>query len=236
MNENPEQTAAGDVDLRRLTRTACVRAVAAFFFLCFLFFLPAGTLAYWQAWLYLATVFVPAVGVMTYLLKHDPELLDRRLRLREKEGAQKRIVAVSIIVFLVIFVIPGFDRRFGWSSVPAAVVVAADIAVLLGYLLFVLVLRENRYASRVIEVAKGQEVISTGPYAVVRHPMYLSVAVIYMSTPLALGSSWGMVACLLVPLFLAARILNEEKVLCRDLPGYGEYIQKIRYRLIPFVW
>ncbi len=199
-------------------------------------FVPAGTLAYWQAWVYLAILLIPMAAVMMYLLKHDPALLERRMRLREKEAPQKTIMKFSYLVFVIAFMLPGLDRRLGWSHVPLGVVLAADVLVLLGYGLFVLVLRENSYASRVVEVAQGQKVISSGPYALVRHPMYLAAVTMYGFTPLALGSYWALLPTLLIGGVVVMRILNEEKVLLRDLPGYREYTQKTRYRLIPGVW
>jgi protein-S-isoprenylcysteine O-methyltransferase Ste14 len=199
-------------------------------------FLPAGTPAYWEAWLYLAVLLIPMFVVFNYLLRHDPELLERRVQWREKETAQRRIVSLSLLYFLVVFMLPGFDRRWGWSDVPWPVVVGADLVVMLGYSLFILVLRENRYAARTIRVEEGQQVISSGPYAIVRHPMYLGATLMYLASPVALGSYWALIPALLIVPILVARILNEERVLERDLNGYPDYEQVTRYRLVPGIW
>ena len=149
---------------------------------------------------------------------------------------QKRVINLSLLWFLLAFIIPGLDFRFGWSSVPVIVVLVAALFVLLGYIMVFLVFRENTYASRVIEVAKGQKVIDTGPYAIVRHPMYIGAIVMYVLSPLALGSWWAVLFALPIIPLLVVRILNEEKVLSQDLPGYVAYCQKVRYRLLPGIW
>ena len=199
-------------------------------------FVPAGTLVYWQAWVYLAILFVPMSLISRYLLNNDPELLERRMRMKEKETEQKRIIALGWAYFLLLFLLPGFDRRFGWSSVDPKLVFVADLVVVLGYLLFVMVLKENRYASRIIEVEPGQQVVTTGPYAVVRHPMYLAVLLMFTFSPLALGSLWAMLPTPLLAVLLVARIDNEEGVLLRELAGYRDYCQQVKYRLLPGVW
>ncbi len=201
-----------------------------------MFFLPAGTLDYWQAWAYMAIVFVPASLVILYFLNKDPEFLERRMRTREKEAKQQLVVKLAGALFLIGFLIPGLDRRFGWSSVPPGLVIAADAAVLLSYFLVFLVFRENSYAGRTVEVEKGQKVISTGPYSAIRHPMYLGMITMYVATPIALGSYVALPVFLLIVPPMILRILNEEEVLRRELAGYAEYCGKIRYRLIPFVW
>jgi protein-S-isoprenylcysteine O-methyltransferase Ste14 len=227
---------SGQPSQRRLTRLVASRVAIFVAVLCGILFLPAGTLAYWQAWVYLGILLVPMSFMLLYLLRNDPALLERRMRMREREPEQKLIVKLSYLVFLAVFLLPGFDRRFGWSHVPVAVVVAADLLVLLGYGLFALVLRENSYASRVIEVEQGQQVISSGPYAIVRHPMYLGTGTMYLMTPLALGSYWALFPALLLIPVLVVRIRNEEQVLADGLPGYREYMKKTRYRLVPGIW
>jgi len=221
---------------RDIRRTVYTRLLLMIPIIGLVLFLPAGTLRYWEAWVYLAILLIPMFFVMRYFLKHDPAFLARRMRMREKETPQRRISALSIPCFLLIFVLPGLDHRFGWSAMPVAVVLAADLLVLLGYAVILRVFRENRYASRIVEVEKGQHVIHTGPYAVVRHPMYLGVALMYTASPVALGSWWALLPALLILPILVARILNEEKLLMAELPGYVEYRQRTRYRLIPGIW
>jgi len=199
-------------------------------------FLPAGSLDYWQAWIYCGVLFIPMSVVVFYFFKYDPELLERRMRMREKDEKQKTIQIFGIIIFFSGFIMCGLDYRYHWSNMPVYLVIAANAIVLSGYIFVFLVLRENSYASRIIEVEKGQKVITTGPYAIVRHPMYLGVLVMYLFTPLALGSYWAVIFFLpLLPL-LVSRLLNEEEKLLRELPGYKEYCQKTRYHLIPFIW
>lgn len=205
---------------------------------CFLmaFFLTAGTFNYWQAWVYLAIVLIPMVFVMRYFINKNPEFIERRMRLGEKESAQKKIIRFSFIFFLLAFILPGFDKRWGWSNIPFGIVIAADLLVFLSYAFIVRVFRENIYASRIIEVDQNQKVISSGPYAIVRHPMYTGVAIMYSVSPLALGSWWALIPGLMIIPTLVARILNEEEFLSRDLPGYVEYKQKVKYRLLPGIW
>jgi protein-S-isoprenylcysteine O-methyltransferase Ste14 len=176
------------------------------------------------------------IFVLIYLLKKDPELLERRMKIKEKEELQKVFVKLSILVFFIAFIIPGFDYRFEWSEVPFVVIIIADLFIFIGYLLFFLVLKENTYASRIIEVEKGQKVISTGPYAIIRHPMYVAVLTMYILSPLALGSYWAVLAILPLPVLIIFRIKSEEKILIDKLPGYSEYTQKVKYRLIPYIW
>lgn len=219
-----------------LRKKVIFRFLGALVAVLILFFLPAGTFAYWQAWLYIAVLFIPMLFVLYYLVKYDPGLLERRMRMREKQTEQKLIVKLSYIPFLLAFILPGFDQRFGWSHVPWGGILAADILVILGYGIIFLVFRENRYASRIIEVEKGQTVIQSGPYAVIRHPMYIGSILLYMISPLALGSYWAMIPAAGIIPVLVARIVNEEKILFKDLNGYPEYMQKVRYRLIPGIW
>ncbi|MFC2043042.1 methyltransferase family protein [Chloroflexota bacterium] len=219
-----------------LIKMVFVRFLGAILVLSAMFFLPAGTLAYYEAWGYLAILFIPMLFVLFYLLKNDPGLLARRMKTREREAEQKLIIKLSFIPFLLAFLLPGFDKRFGWSNVPVGMVAMADILVLLGYGIVFLVFRENRYASRVVEVEQEQTVISSGPYAMIRHPMYLGSLLLYILSPLALGSYWAMIPAILIIPVIIARIRNEESVLARDLSGYQEYMQKTRYRLIPGMW
>lgn len=205
-------------------------------FIALIILLPAGTWNYWQGWMYLATLLLPMLLSTAYLIKNDPALLERRLRMREKEKAQQKIIGVLAIYFLIAFTLPGFDVRFGWSNVPPLVSILADVLVFAGYLIIFWVLTVNSFLSRTVEVGAGQKVITTGPYAVVRHPMYFGVALLYIASPLALGSYWAVLPALMILPLLAARIRNEEEVLLRELAGYAEYRQKVKYRLLPGVW
>jgi protein-S-isoprenylcysteine O-methyltransferase Ste14 len=227
---------AGQLSRGELLRMVLPRFAGGMAGLAVLFFLPAGTLAYWHAWAWLATLIFPMVLVLNWSMKHDPALLERRMRTREKEGQQKLIMGLSYVWLLPTFLLPGLDYRFGWSAVPTWAVWVSDGLILLAYYLFFRVLRENSFASRVIEVERGQRVIDSGPYAVVRHPMYLAVLVIYGITPLALGSYWTLIPMLLIVPILVARIRNEEAVLAAQLPGYAAYMQKTPYRILPGVW
>jgi len=198
--------------------------------------LPAGTFDYWQVYLYFAVIVVPMLLVILYFLKNDPQFLERRVRTKEKEKQQKIIQITFTFLFLAGFIVSGFDKRFGWSDIPVSRVILADIFILLGYLLVFFVFKQNSYASRVVEVEQNQKVISTGLYRIVRHPMYIGILIMFIPTPIALGSYWGLISMGSIPFALALRILNEEKVLCHELPGYKEYCQTTRYRLIPFIW
>jgi protein-S-isoprenylcysteine O-methyltransferase Ste14 len=201
-----------------------------------LILIPAGTFNYWQVYLYFLIFLVPMIFVLFYFLKKDPVFLERRTKAKEKEKEQIIIQIVFTLIFVSGFVIPGLDKRFGWSNVPVLIVIIADIVIFLGYLLIFFVFKQNSYASRIVQVEKDQKVISTGLYSIVRHPMYLGVIIMYIPTPIALGSYWGLIPMATIPLALVLRIMNEEKVLCKDLPGYKDYRQRTRYRLIPFIW
>ena len=218
------------------TITAVMRLVIGIPMIGALFFLPAGTFKYWQAWAWLGTLFIPMGISLVYLLKIDPKLLERRTRTNETRPEQRGIIMASVFCLLIIFILPGFDIRYGWSNVPAWLCIAADVVVFVSYILYVLVMRTNTYASRVIEVEQGQQVITNGPYALVRHPMYLSMILMMTASPLALGSYWATLPSILFILLLAARAKNEEELLQKELAGYSEYMQKTHYRLFPGVW
>ena len=160
----------------------------------------------------------------------------RRMKTKEKEKPQKLFIRLSWLVFLLAFVIPGLDFRFGWSVVPVWLVAVSALIILGGYLIFIVVVRENEYAARTVEVEEDQQVISTGPYRLIRHPLYTGVLLIFIFSPLALGSYWALIAFIPLPVIVILRIFNEEKVLSTQLPGYMEYMQKVKYRLIPYIW
>jgi protein-S-isoprenylcysteine O-methyltransferase Ste14 len=216
--------------------SALLRLVVGIPMIGAMLFLPAGTLAYWQAWAWLATQFIPMGISLVYLLKLDPKLLERRTRTNETRPEQRLIIGAATLYLLIIFILPGFDVRYGWSHVPVWLSLAADGVVLASYILYVLVMKVNTFASRVVEVEQGQQVITNGPYAIVRHPMYLAMILMMTATPLALGSYWAMIPSLGFIFVLAARVKNEEELLFKELKGYLEYTQKTRYRLFPGVW
>jgi protein-S-isoprenylcysteine O-methyltransferase Ste14 len=202
-------------------------------------FVPAGTFIFWQAWIYSIIFFVSSATVTFYLWKNDPQLLVRRSKVgpvEEKEKSQKVIQLLASLLFILILAIPGFDHRFGWSHIPVYIVILGDILVILGFYFIFLVLKENTFASSTIEISTNQKVISTGPYSLIRHPMYSGALVMLFGTPLALGSWWGLLMLIPFTLILILRLLDEEKFLSKNLPGYNEYCQKVRYRLIPSLW
>ena len=204
-----------------------------------LLFVPAETVRYWQAWVYLSIFTSASVLTTLYLTRNDPALLERRLRggpTAEKRPAQRLIMLCTSIGFLALLVVPAFDHRFGWSTVPLGVVVAGDVLVSIGFYLIFLVYRENTFTSATIELAENQKVISTGPYAIVRHPMYAGALLYLLGTPLALGSYWALVPIAIMMPFLIWRLFDEERFLARNLPGYPEYQKRVRHRLLPFVW
>ena len=204
-------------------------------------FVPAGSFRFWQGWAYMAVILVPTLASSIYFYRHDPALMERRMQTEEKVGEQKLIRKLGKLIFFAAFAVPGLDYRFGWSrlsslKMPLWLIITAEAGVLAGYLFTLWVMKTNTFASSIIEVQAEQRVISSGPYAMVRHPMYFGSLAMLLSTPLALGSYWALPVFLLMLPVLVFRILNEEKVLCHELPGYPEYCQHTRYRLIPFVW
>jgi protein-S-isoprenylcysteine O-methyltransferase Ste14 len=200
---------------------------------------PAGTLDYWQAWAYLV-VFVGSAAIITvYLWRNDPGLLERRVEAgprAEKQSLQKLIQALAAITFIGFLVVPALDHRFAWSRLPVALEIAGDVLVAVGFVVVYRVFRENSFTAATIEVSTGQKVISTGPYAIVRHPMYAGALGMLLGTPLALGSWWGLLLMLPMTLVIVLRRLAEEKFLATHLPGYAEYGRRVRYRLVPSIW
>jgi protein-S-isoprenylcysteine O-methyltransferase Ste14 len=204
-----------------------------------LIFLPAWTLKYWQAWVFLFAFFVPALAITLYLMKKDPKLLERRVKggaAAEKETSQKIIQGFAALAFGATIVFPALDHRFKLSIAPAWAVLGGDALVLLGFFAVFLVFKENTFTSGIIEVSAEQRVISTGPYALVRHPMYLGALVLLLGVPLALGSWWGLLTMIPMTFVLVVRILFEERFLGKNLPGYSEYRNLVRYRLVPLIW
>jgi protein-S-isoprenylcysteine O-methyltransferase Ste14 len=204
-----------------------------------LIFASAGTLDFWQAWLFLACYFAASLVVSLWLQRHDPALLRRRMRggpFAEGERSQKIIMTITSIGFIALLVVPGFDRRFGWSEMPDAVAIIGDVLLLAGWLGILAVFRANSFAAATIQVASGQKVISTGPYAIVRHPMYAAALLMLLGIPISLGSWWGALVPIALLPALAWRLLDEERLLLRDLEGYAGYRRKVPWRLIPHLW
>lgn len=221
---------------RNLLAQGTVKLVAGLLLMGLLLFLPAGTLRYWNAWLLLAVLFVPMLLLGAVLLVKAPDLLRKRLNHRERETEQRKVVALSGLMFLAGFVAAGLDFRYGWSCVPEWLTVTAAALFLLGYGLYAEVMRENAWLSRTVEVQEGQRVIDTGLYGMVRHPMYAASILMFLAMPVVLGSVVSLVIFLSYPVVIVFRIRNEEQVLEEGLPGYMDYQRKVRYRLIPFVW
>ena len=201
-----------------------------------LLFLPAGTFAYWQAWLFIGILFVPMFIAGIVLIVRQPELLRKRLDAKEQQQEQKWVVALSGLMFIAVFVVAGLSLRFGWYMLPDWAVFVATVVFLAAYALYAEVMRENVWLSRTIEVQENQQVVSTGLYGIVRHPMYSATLLLFLSMPLVLGSPWSFAIMLLDIPIIALRIRNEEQVLERELKGYTEYKQRFKYKLIPFIW
>ena len=220
----------------KLFAAALSKYILGFVLVGLLLFLPAGTFRYPNAWLFMALLFIPMFVMGAALLVKAPELLAKRLNTREKETEQKSVIVLSALVFVVGFVIAGLDFRFQWLSLSKGLVIAASVLLLAAYGLFGEVMRENAYLSRTVEVQKGQRVVDTGLYGVVRHPMYAATILLYLTIPLVLGSVVSLLVFLLYIPLVAKRIRNEEAILEKGLPGYREYKQKVRYKIIPFIW
>jgi protein-S-isoprenylcysteine O-methyltransferase Ste14 len=224
----------GHLNRRAWLALAVLAAVMAL-----LLFVPAGTVRYWRAWVYLAIFFTASVLTTRYLMEKDPALLERRMSggpAAEKRPTQRVIMLGASLSFIALLVVPALDYRYRRSSMPVALSLVGDLLVAIGFSLIFLVYRENTFTSATIEVAPDQVVIATGPYAIVRHPMYASASLYLVGTPMALGSAWGFIPLAFMIPFLIWRLLDEERFLARNLPGYVDYQQRVRHRLIPFVW
>ncbi|MDP1695907.1 MAG: isoprenylcysteine carboxylmethyltransferase family protein [archaeon] len=199
-------------------------------------FSTAGSFKYWNAWVFIGVLFIPFLFSALYFSRKKPKLLERRMKFEEKESQQKLIIKLANLIFFLGLLVPGLDYRFGWSNISNFFVIFSNVMIFIGYLIVFFAFRENSYASRIIEVEKKQKVIATGPYSVIRHPMYFGVALMFLFMPLALGSYPALVFFIPVIILLIFRILNEEDVLLRDLKGYKKYTKKVKYRIIPYVW
>jgi protein-S-isoprenylcysteine O-methyltransferase Ste14 len=227
------------VAMKHLNTKAWLAVATLSVFTALVLFIPAGTLRYWQAWTYLLVFTVSSALMTLYLIHNDPALLERRMRggpVAEKQPVQRLIMLSLSAAFVGLLVVPALDHRWGWSSLPFGVAIAGDALVAIGFYLITLVYRENTFASATIEVADNQRVISTGPYAIVRHPMYASALLYLLGTPLALGSWWGFVPIVVMMPLLVWRLVDEERYLAMHLPGYTDYRRQVRCRLVPCVW
>ena len=201
-----------------------------------LIFLPAGTLGYTYGWLFIGLLFVPMLIAGFVMLHKSPEFLKKRLDGKEKQGTQKGVVALSGLMFIAGFVVAGLDFRFGWSDMPNWLVITASVLFIVAYALYAEVMRENAYLSRTIKVEEGQTVVDTGLYGIVRHPMYAVTILLFLMIPLVLGSWYALIAFAFYPAIIIVRLKDEEKLLTKELAGYTAYQQKVKYRIIPFIW
>lgn len=217
--------------IEALTKFACGLLLVGL-----LIFLPAGTLQYTYGWLFVGLLFVPMLIAGFVMLAKSPEFLKKRLDAKEKQGTQKGVVAISGLMFVAGFVVAGLDFRYGWSAMPTWVVITASVAFLVAYALYAEVMRENAYLSRTIKVEEGQSVVDTGMYGIVRHPMYAVTILLFLMIPLVLGSWYALIAFAFYPAVIVVRLTDEEELLTKELPGYAEYKQKVKYRIIPFIW
>ena len=201
-----------------------------------LIFLPAGTLNFQYGWMFMGILFIPMLIAGIVMLFKSPELLKKRLNAKEKENDQSLVVKLSGLMFLAGFIVAGLGIRYDWYVLPKLVVVIASVVFLVGYIMYAEVLRENAYLSRTIEVQENQKVVDTGLYGIVRHPMYSATILLFLSIPLVLGSAYALLIFCVYPFIIASRLIHEEKFLEKELAGYKEYKQKVKYRLIPFIW
>jgi protein-S-isoprenylcysteine O-methyltransferase Ste14 len=226
--------------MNSLHRRAVLATIGGFVAIFGVVFIPAWSLDYWQGWAFFATLGISSTAATVYIAIHDPKLFASRVTMgpaAERTQTQKIVTALGMPVFIVAFVAMVFDHRFGWSpNVPAWVSIAGDIVIALGLYVYYLVTKENTYAAATVRVIEGQTVCMTGPYALLRHPMYAGALLVFLGAPLALGSWWGLLIVPVAAAGFAWRLLDEEKMLTKDLPGYAEYLQQVRYRLVPHVW
>ncbi len=233
--ENCKFRAHYDAQPNSLFFQALTKFVFGLLLVGLLLFLPAGTFAYWQAWLFIGILFVPMFIAGIVLMIRQPKLLRKRLDAKEQQQEQKWVVALSGLMFIAVFVVAGLSHRFGWYMLPDWAVFVATVVFLAAYALYAEVMRENVWLSRTIEVQHNQQVVSTGLYGIVRHPMYSATLLLFLSMPLVLASPWSFAIMLLYIPIIALRIRNEEQVLERELKGYTEYKQRVKYKLIPFI-
>ena len=220
----------------KLFMQAITKVLSGIILVGLLLFLPAGSFSYWNGWLLIGILFIPMIVAGFFMMKKSPELLQKRLNAKEEQSEQKAVVVLSGVMFIVAFIVAGLNFRFGWIVLPNWIVYAAAVVFLLGYILYAEVLRENAYLSRTVEVQENQKVIDTGLYGIVRHPMYMSTFLLFLSMPLVLGSVISFVIMLVYIPIIAMRIRNEEQVLENGLEGYSDYKKRVKYKVIPWVW
>ncbi len=220
----------------RLLKNALIKFLAGLILVVIMLFLPAGSMNYSNGWLFILLLFVPMLLLGVWLWVRNPELLEKRLNTNETESEQKKVVSLSLILFIVGFIVSALDYRFQLTYLPLWVTIFGSVLLLVSYGLYAEVMRENTYLSRTVEIQENQKVIDTGLYGIVRHPMYFATTLLFLSFPLVLGSGIGFVIFLAQPFLLVKRIKNEEEVLEKGLEGYTEYKKKVKYRLIPFIW
>lgn len=220
----------------KLLTEALIKFTCGLLMVGLLIFLPAGTFCYTYGWLFVGLLFVPMLLAGLVMFFKTPDFLAKRLDAKEKQGTQKGVVAFSGLMFIAGFVVAGLDFRFGWSNMPVWVVITASVLFLAAYALYAEVMRENAYLSRTVKVEEGQTVVDTGLYGIVRHPMYAVTILLFLMIPLVLGSWYALIAFGFYPAIIMVRLKDEEELLTKELPGYAEYKQKVKYRIIPFVW
>lgn len=220
----------------KLVTSALIKYLCGLIITSLLIFIPSGTIKNYNGWLLLILLFVPMLFLGIYLYIKKPKLLQRRLKSKEKEKTQKLVILLSLVLFVSGFIICGLDFKYKWSSIPKYIVILASITLLFSYFLYIKIMKENEYLLRTIEVEKNQKLVDTGLYSVIRHPMYLSVTLLFLSIPLVLGSLYGFYLFLIFPMIIILRIQNEEKVLAINLKGYSAYKLRVKYKLIPYIW
>ena len=221
---------------KKLFFQAIIKFLMGLLVVCALLFIPAGTINYWNAWLFIGILFIPMFIAGIVMMIKNPELLKQRLDAKEKESEQKLMILGSGIMFLSGFIVAGLNYRYQWLILPNLVIIIASIIFIISYILYAEVLRENTYLSRTIKVQENQKVVDSGLYGIVRHPMYAITILLFLSMPLILGSIYSFIIFLIYPILIALRIKNEEEVLEKELNGYKEYKKKVKYRIIPFIW
>ena len=221
---------------KKLFFQALSKFIIGLIIICILLFIPAGTINYPNGWLFIALLFIPMFFAGIIMLFKSPDLLRRRLNAKEEEDEQKTVILLSGIIFLLAFILAGLNFRFGWFKLPTIIIIIASVIFLLAYIMYAEVLRGNEHLSRTVEVSENQKVVDSGLYGIVRHPMYTSTIFLFLSMPLVLDSIFSFVVMLVYPIIIIFRIRNEEKVLENELIGYKEYKEKVKYKLVPYLW